>query len=61
MYVCIYIYIYIYKHSSRCVAVTPSFTRYAIVRQLSDDRITRETRSNSNTARALFFCPLILF
>ena len=32
-----------------------------IVRQLSDDRITRETRSNSNTARALFFCPLILF
>ena len=34
--------------------VTPSFTRYAIVRQLSDDRITRETRSNSNTARAMF-------
>ena len=24
--------------------------------KLSDDRITRETRSNSNIARALFFC-----
>ena len=55
MYVCIYvyIYIYIYIYSRRrtrwtWVVVTQSFTRYAIVRQLSDDRITRETLSNNN-------------
>ena len=33
---------------------------HALCNQLSDDRITRETWSNSNTVRALFFCPLIL-
>ena len=39
------------EQGSRCVAVTPSFTHYAIIRQLSDDRITRESQSNSNKAR----------
>ena len=51
------IYIYIYTIIYRTKLGQTSFTCYAIIRQLSNDRIMRETRSNSNIARALFFCP----